>query len=121
MAHRRIMIVDPSLYSRAVLSNILYSHGYSVCFEARNVKEALENYEKARPDFVLVEAQMPDSDGVATIRSLCREFEECRPMLCAGSGQRSLVCAAMSAGAVDFIPKPYNERTVIRTLMRHTR
>ena len=41
-------------------------------------------------------------------------------MLCAGSGQRALVCEAMSAGAVDFIPKPYNERTVIRTLMRHT-
>ncbi len=120
MARKRIMIVDPSLYSRAVLSNILYSHGYSVCFEAKNAHEALSNYETARPDFVLVEAQMPDSDGVSTIRSLCREFDDCQPMLCAGTGQRSLVCAAMSAGAIDFIPKPFNERTVIRTLMRHT-
>lgn len=119
MAHRRVMIVDPSLYSRAVLSNILHSHGYSVCFEARNAKEALENYEKARPDFVLVEAHMPDTDGVATIRALCRQFDGCRPMLCAGRGQRSLVCEALSAGAVDFIPKPFNERAVIRTLARH--
>lgn len=118
MAYRRIMIVDPSLYSRMVLSNILRTHGYSVCYEASSGEEAVENYEAAHPDVVLVEALMPGKDGVTTIKELCREFKGCVALLCAASGQRSQVCAALSAGAVDFIAKPYNDRSVLRTLVK---
>ncbi len=118
MAKKRIMIVDPSMYSRMVLSGILQSHGYSVCCEVSDPDEAVKCYDKTRPDVVLVEAQMPGKDGVAVIRELCREFEGCQALLCAASGQRGDVCAALGAGAVDFLAKPYSERAVVRTLLR---
>jgi two-component system chemotaxis response regulator CheY len=114
----RVMIVDPSLFNRTVLTDILITNGYSVCYEASNGADALANYEKARPDLVLVEARMPDRDGVATIRELCQSFDDCRAVLLAASGQRSDVCEAMSAGAVDFIAKPINDRRVINTLKK---
>jgi len=115
---KRVMIVDPSLYSRMVLSNLLATSGYSVCAEVSSGKEALQRYEKANPDIVLVEAQMPDMDGVATISELCRNYPGCRVLILASAGQRERVCEAMSAGAVDFIPKPINERRVAATLRR---
>lgn len=118
MANKRVMIVDPSMYNRMVLSNILVSNGYSVCYQASSGFDAIANYEKARPDLVLVEAQMPDRDGVATITELCRQHLDCQALLMASAGQRSYVCEAMSAGAVDFIAKPVNERRVLSTLRR---
>ena len=115
---KRVMIVDPSLYSRMVLRNILASAGYSVCYEASSGADAVAKYEKTNPDVVLVEAQMPDMDGVATITELCRNHLGCQVLLMAAAGQRSRVCEAMSAGAVDFIPKPINERRVTTALRR---
>lgn len=115
---KRVMIVDPSLYSRMVLRNILATAGYSVCCEASNGAEAVMKYEKVNPDIVLVEAQMPDMDGVATISELCRSNIGCQALLLASAGQRARVCEAMSAGAVDFIPKPLNERRVATALRR---
>lgn len=112
------MIVDPSLYSRMVLRNILETNGYSVCSEASSGAEALQKYEKARPDLVLVEAQMPDKDGVTTITELCRTYLGCQTILLAASGQRTRVTEALSAGAVDFIAKPLNERRVAATLKK---
>ena len=114
----RVMVVDPSLFSRTVLTNILIVNGYSVCYETSNGADAVANYEKTRPDLVLVEARMPGLDGVATIRELCQSFDGCRAVLLAASGQRSDVCEAMSAGAVDFIAKPINDRRVISTLKK---
>lgn len=118
MPNKRVMIVDPSLYSRMVLNNILVTNGYSVCYEASSGADALANYEKARPDLVLIEARLPDIDGVATIRELCANFQGCRAVLLASSGQRSEVCEAMSAGAVDFIAKPVSDRRVVSTLRK---
>ena len=118
MPKKRVMIIDPSLYSRSVLSNILVTHGYSICYEAASGKDAVANYEKARPDLVLVEAKMKDRDGVAVIIELVSKFPGCRTVLCAGSGQRSQICAAMSVGAVDFLAKPYSERGVVNTLRK---
>jgi two-component system chemotaxis response regulator CheY len=112
------MIVDPNLYSRMVLSNILVTNGYSVCCEASSGAEALAKYSRVRPDLVLVEAQMPDRDGVATITELCRSFDGCQAILLASAGQRAHVCEALSAGAVDFIAKPLNERRVTSTLKK---
>ncbi len=115
---KRVMIVDPSLYSRMVLKSILATSGYSVCCEVASGKEALQKFEKVRPDMVLVEAQMPDMDGVATITELRRADTDCQILLLAGAGQRATVCEALSAGAVDFIPKPINERRVTAILRK---
>ena len=119
LANKRVMIIDPSMYSRMVLNNILVTNGYTVCYEASNGADAIAHYERARPDLVLVEAQMPDHDGVATISELCRQFLGCQAILLASAGQRSHVVQAMGAGAVDFIPKPINDRRVISTLRKH--
>lgn len=115
---KRVMIVDPSLYSRMVLRNILAGAGYSVCCEVPSGAEALAKYEKANPDLVLIEAHMPGMDGVATITELCRNYMGCQALILASAGQRAEVCEALSAGAVDFIPKPLNDRRVATALRR---
>lgn len=118
MPVKRIMIIDPSLYSRMILGDILRRYRYGVCYEASSCKDALAHYESVKPDLVLVEANMRDKDGVATIQALRHEFGQCRAVICASWGQRSQINAALSAGAIDFIAKPYTDRGVLKTLLR---
>lgn len=113
---KRVMIVDPNMYSRMVLKNIVSTTGHTVCCDVSNGAEALRRYEKARPDVVMIEAQMPDMDGVATVTELCRNYPGCQTVLLASAGQRARVCEALSAGAVDYIPKPVSERRVAAAL-----
>lgn len=112
------MIVDNSLYTRLILRDLLLSHGYSVVAEASSGKQALELFDKARPDAVIVDAAMPDMDGIATTRELKREYPDAVVFLTAAHGERSAVVQALSAGAVDFIAKPYAPKRVIQTLRK---
>ncbi|MBI2843399.1 MAG: response regulator [Armatimonadetes bacterium] len=115
---KRIMIVDDSMYTRLILRDLLLSHGFSVVGEASNGRQALEMYETVRPDLVMVDARMPDMDGVTTIRHLRIQDPNAVTILCAGSGERSTVVEALSAGATDFCAKPYVPKRVVGIVRR---
>lgn len=68
----RILIVDDHPVVRAGLSLLVTSQGFVICGEATNGQEAVEQFEKLRPDVTLMDLQMPVLDGVGAI-SLIRE------------------------------------------------
>jgi two-component system chemotaxis response regulator CheY len=118
---KRIMIVDDTMYSRATLRDLLVAHGYQVVAEAKAGEEALKLYPKIRPDVVIMDASMPGMDGVAATRELKRKHPEARIILAASMGQRAAMVAGMSAGADDFIAKPYAARRVLQAIRGATR
>jgi two-component system chemotaxis response regulator CheY len=110
------MIVDDSMRWRLELRDLLLSSGFSVVGEASNGRQALEMFERIRPDLVMVDAQMPDMDGICTIREIRRLDPDALAVLCAGSGEKSSVVQAFSVGASDFCSKPYVSRRVVTVL-----
>jgi DNA-binding NarL/FixJ family response regulator len=117
---KRIMIVDDSLRWRMELRDLLASHGFSICAEASSGRAAVDQYEKANPDIVMIDAAMPDWDGVWTIRQLKMKYPDATVVLCAGNGERATVTEALTAGAIDFCVKPYVPRSVLAVLRRVT-
>ncbi|MEN6372280.1 MAG: response regulator [Armatimonadota bacterium] len=115
---KRIMIVDDSMYTRLELRNLLLSHGYAVAGEASNGRAAVEMYDRIKPDLTIVDAQMPDMDGVCTIRQIHLLDPNALLLVCASSGERGIAMEAMSAGAVDLCVKPFVERAVTSTIRR---
>lgn len=113
----KILIVDDSMRTRLELRDILLSHGFSIV-EASSGRDAVEKYERIHPDLVMVDAQMPDMDGVCTIRAIRYKDPDALMLLCAGSGEKSSVMEAMTAGAIDFCSKPYVPKRVITTIRR---
>lgn len=117
---RKVLVVDPSLYSRMVLKDMLSCIGYSVC-EASTGAQAMERYAKLRPDFVMVDANAKDMDGAKAIENIRRDDPTVVAVICASAGQRSVISQAFSAGAAGFCPKPYREKNVkdaLRNLYR---
>ena len=55
---KRVLIVDDSRTSRRILKDILDRAGYDIVGEAINGKEAVDMYEKLRPDIVTMDITM---------------------------------------------------------------
>ena len=117
---KKVLVVDPSLYSRMVLRDMLSCIGYSMC-EASTGTQALETYRKLLPDVVMMDANARDMDGAKAIESIRRDYPSVVAVICASAGQRSVVSQAFSAGASGFCAKPYREKNVkdaLRNLSR---
>jgi CheY-like chemotaxis protein len=69
-----IMVVDDDRHVQLALRQIVESAGHSA-IEAGNGQEALEMFEEYRPDLVITDIFMPQTDGIETIRTIRR----CQP------------------------------------------
>jgi DNA-binding NarL/FixJ family response regulator len=67
---KRVLIVDDHQPFRAVARELLESAGYIVTGEAADAAEALAAVAALAPDAVLLDVQLPDSDGFAVATEL---------------------------------------------------
>jgi two-component system KDP operon response regulator KdpE len=69
-----ILVVDDEPQIRRVLRTTLSAQGYSVV-EARDGQEALEQLRTQRPDLILLDMNMPVTDGLEACREIRRSSE----------------------------------------------
>ena len=62
MPTKHILIVDDEAQIRAILSQVLLNHGYRVS-EAESVAGAMETTRRDRPDLIISDLQLEESDG----------------------------------------------------------
>ena len=99
-----------------ILRDYLMSFGYHVVGEAKRGRESLEKFRILKPDLVVLDAAMPDMDGVSVVRELVREDHPAVILICVANGQHALAVEALGAGASDFIIKPIDPRRLRRVL-----
>ena len=104
----RIVLVDDEPMFRAGISMVVGSQpDLDVVGEASDGAQAIERVEEARPDVVLMDIQMPVTDGVAATRALVdRLGEECpRILVLTTFDLDEAAAAAIEAGASGFLLK----------------
>jgi CheY-like chemotaxis protein len=104
------LIVDDSRVIRKVSSKIAISLGY-VAIEAENGEEALARCKKAMPDLVLTDWNMPEMDGIEFVAKLRAIPTPKEPIVvfCTSNGEAKDIHEGISAGADDYIVKPFDE------------
>jgi len=71
----RILVVDDNPAVRHYLRSILeQQQSWQVCDEARTGEEALERVQKAPPDMILLDFQMPGLNGLDVAREISRSW-----------------------------------------------
>jgi CheY-like chemotaxis protein len=103
-----VLVVDDDDTNRLVLEGLLSEAGHRV-FEARHGAEAVDLYERHRPDAVLMDIMMPVMDGFEAtrrIRALAGSHYVPILFLTALTDDKSLV-RCIEAGGSDFLTKPY--------------
>ncbi len=100
-----VLVVEDDASTRAALVRELRSRGYKVD-EAPDGRSALERWEAARPDVVLLDLGLPDVDGLEVIRRMRREAMTPIVILSGRYQEREKV-EALERGADDYVTKPF--------------
>lgn len=66
---RKILVVDDDLDLSELLKTFLIQNGYGV-YVSHNAKSAIEIAKENKPDLILMDIMLPDSDGAETARTI---------------------------------------------------
>ena len=107
MPQLRVLVVEDDNVQRMTLCSWLAGiSGLSVTGGAASGSEALAELEKARPDLVLTDVEMPGIDGFDLTRHIRKMVNAPRVVIMSASDEPSYNELAQLAGAETFIHKP---------------
>ena len=104
----RVLVVDDELLIRWSLGEALTAAGYTVV-EGRDAAEARKALrdEEHRPDLVLLDYRLPDSDDLGLLRTIRHEAPTVPVILMTAHGTAEVVKGALDLGAYRVISKPF--------------
>jgi two-component system, NarL family, response regulator NreC len=114
MGNLRILIVDDHPAVRILLRNILESvPDWRVCGEAENGKSAVALAGRLRPDVIVMDLVMPESNGLEATREMLRSDRQARVILTTLHEIPSFVDEARRVGACGCFFKTESGRHLI--------
>jgi two-component system KDP operon response regulator KdpE len=116
------LVIDDEVQIRRLLRVVLESADYQV-HEAETAAQGLTDAATRRPDVVLLDLGLPDSDGVNVLRRL-REWSKVPVIVLSVRDDEEGKVAALDAGADDYVTKPFSSAELLarlRAAQRKTR
>lgn len=101
----RVLIADDHALFRDGLRSLLEAHGIEVLAEAKNGNEAVELARLYKPDIVLMDLMMPDTNGLAATRLISAEMLDVRVVVLTASEDDADLFEAVKSGAQGYLPK----------------
>jgi DNA-binding NtrC family response regulator len=115
---QQILVVDDEVGIRELLSEILRDEGYQVRL-AENAGQARAQRAQARPDLVLLDIWMPDTDGITLLKEWASAGLLTMPVvMMSGHGTIDTAVEATRIGAYDFLEKPIALQKLLATVGR---
>src|SRR5512142_2358585 len=117
----QILVVDDEIGIRELLSEILSDEGHAVQL-AENATVARELRGRARPDLVLLDIWMPDTDGITLLKEWSANGSLTMPVIMmSGHGTIETAVEATRIGATYFLEKPIALQKLLATVKRALR
>ncbi len=110
---KKIMVVDDSRIVQLQLQKILADTDYEVVACCQSGEEAVELYEKVRPDLVTMDILMPGMDGLEAARVILEAHPEARILMVSSLAYDDTINEASKIGAKGFVYKPFDREKVI--------
>jgi PAS domain S-box-containing protein len=113
MAQSKILVVDDEPANRRLLADLVTREGYEA-LTAAGGREALALLSGTAVDLVLLDIMMPEVDGLAVLAELQkRGMLPALPVIVVTAHEdRKVRLDALTAGAIDFITKPFDRTEV---------
>jgi two-component system chemotaxis response regulator CheB len=112
VAKIRILVVDDAVvFRRTVTEELNADPALEVVGTAANGKIALARLVQVNPDLVILDVEMPEMDGLATLREIRKTHPKLPIIMFSALTERgaSATLDALALGATDYFTKPINE------------
>lgn len=111
-----ILIIDDDRSVNRALSLVL-SRDFQTITTA-SAKEGLEIARENSPFLAMVDLKMQDANGIEVLKELKRIDEEIKVMIMTAYGEVKTVIEAFKLGAVDFLTKPFDNKSLLDNVHR---
>ncbi|QDQ26239.1 response regulator [Chitinimonas arctica] len=106
-------VIDDDSVLRSLIRGILSDAGFLYAGSAVNGEEGLKGCQDKSPTIVLLDINLPGSDGIDVLAALRRMRRPPRVVMVSGEATLPRVKSAMSLGACGFVVKPFTAAKLI--------
>lgn len=115
----KVLLADDAAFVRMSLKKILDESEYDFEYlEAATGIDAVNLYKLHKPDVVIMDITMPEMDGITAVGQIKEIDSGAKIIMCSSLGYQEKVVDAVTAGASDFIVKPYEASKVIGAIKK---
>jgi CheY-like chemotaxis protein len=109
-----VLVVDDDEFQHGLLRQLLVDVKLELVFVTSGVA-AIAALCKRRPDLVLMDVDLPDTDGIETTRRIrsVQQFTNIPVIMITGNSEKGVVVESLKAGASDFVVKPCDRNSLI--------
>lgn len=117
-----VLVIDDNVTNLKVASEHLKADGFQI-LTARDGESGIERVKLARPDLILLDVQMPGIDGFETCRRLKNDnlTKDIPVIFTTVLTTVEDKLKGFNAGAVDYIPKPFQIEELLARVRAHVR
>lgn len=113
------LVCDDAMFMRHTLTEILKEAGHTVVAGAESGVECINLYQMLQPDIVLMDITMPDMDGITATSKIIEYDPNAKIIMVSAMGMQDKVFQAISAGAKDFVVKPFEKARFLSCIAKY--
>jgi len=108
--------VDDSVFARKNIIKMVQLFGGEIAGEAGDGLTAIAEYNRTKPDIVLMDITMPQMEGIEAVERIVRQYSEARIVMVSSVGYQENILAALQKGAKHFVQKPVKPEVLYEIL-----
>ena len=121
---KKILLIDDNPQDRLLYQRLLAAQPGQErleIHEASDGAEGLAQFRELRPDCVLLDYSLPDTDGLTMLAQLAEivPVQTLCVVMITGGGSESLAVRALNSGALDYLVKQQFDRELLNKTVRH--
>ncbi|MBF0471912.1 MAG: response regulator [Gammaproteobacteria bacterium] len=116
MAKVKVVIADDNEGTRDLLNSQLSRLGCEVLGVAKDGNAALSKYWEFKPDLFVIDIDMPKLSGTEVLKQVIAKDADAFVVMVTGDASSEMVKKCITAGASGYIVKPFNLKSVSRSV-----
>tara|TARA_B100001248_G_C27395630_1_gene465355 strand:- start:3798 stop:4184 length:387 start_codon:yes stop_codon:yes gene_type:complete len=113
---KKILIADDAPYIREIIRNILSEENITFLPDACDGAEVVDLALKHQPDLIFMDLALPKKSGIDASAEILENLDHVRIVAISSLHDSYMIQAALEAGCVDFIKKPFQVEDILQAV-----
>ncbi|MCH7726528.1 MAG: response regulator transcription factor [Planctomycetes bacterium] len=114
----KVLVADDHEVVRTGLASLFEGSDIEIVAEATNGAEAIKGTLESKPDVVLMDIRMPETDGIVALEKIRGEDPEAKVVMLSTYDNPTYVARSVALGAKDYVLKGSSRDTMINAIQR---